>query len=98
MSWASELEELMKSCFPNVPEVSSLNLYQEKCNWIARAIAIAESSKESFYKDIKHESYSLLFDETSTKYYKYGLFLMRKVSRCFTKMENIVLNLDKMER
>jgi len=96
LSWARELEELMVTCFPEKNEPTLLNLYQEKCNWIAQALA--NVNQEIFYENIKNHPYSLHFDETSTKYYKYALFMVRKMNINFTGIENFSLSLHELKK
>ena len=89
--WVKDIELLMKSCFPDKFELNYTNMHPEKATWIAQALA--KSSQESLWNELKHQPYSLHYDETSTKYYKYGLFLVRRINQSFTSVEYDVLNL-----
>ena len=91
LSWASDIESLMKSCFPQQKEVNYLNMYDDKNKWIAHAIA--DSNQQTLHNLLKEKPYSLHYDETSNKYYKYGLFLVRRINENFCDIENLILNL-----
>jgi len=60
LSWADDILNLMKSCVKNQPELTLSNLYLSKCNIIANSLS--QSTQETFYKDLKKQAFSLLFE------------------------------------
>ena len=96
MSWGEEIGELFQSVFPENSELKNLKLFPKKCNWIAETLA--ECSKESLYSFLKRQAFSLLFDETSTRKYKYGAFMARIVNQDFTEIESMLLNLHEVPK
>lgn len=96
MAWGEDIASLFKSCFPTLPELKHVNLYQKKCNWIAQGLSEAHSDDLLSY--IKTWPYSLMFDETSNKHYKYALFMVRFVDKEFTRVENMTLSLEKCSK
>ena len=91
LSWAEDVEELLKTCFPDKIELNYTNLYPRKCNWIADSLA--NSQKVDTYERLKTQAFSLLFDETSTNKYKYGAFIARVINHEFTSVENLFISL-----